>query len=180
MSRLFCKSRLVLLLQIIFVIINPAHAQELSGREYRTPEEYRRGSAIQYENSQNAKIPSGDQSSRFGFSSNARGVQQRASANYQDLNEGVLSTFSRANFTDAYIKYAVGNILRLLEGSFGALIMVVAGVMAIISAAMGSYKQAMAMLVVAVGAFVLRSLISLFFGVDFPAFGGEDIVSEIK
>lgn len=67
-------------------------------------------------------------------------------------------------FNDTFIKSAVGNLMGLIEGAFGALIMVVAGIGAIIAAAMGAYKAAMGMLVVAVGAFILRSLVSLFFG----------------
>ncbi len=51
----------------------------------------------------------------------------------------------------------------LIEGSFGALIMIVAGLVAIIAAAMGAYRAAMAALVVAVGAFILRSFVNIFF-----------------
>ena len=58
-------------------------------------------------------------------------------------------------------------LLRLIEGSLGALIMVVAGIAAIVAAAMGAYRAAVGMLVVAIGAFILRSLVSLFFGSDF-------------
>jgi hypothetical protein len=39
---------------------------------------------------------------------------------------------------------------------------------------MGAYKAAVGMLVVAVGAFILRSLVSLFFGTNFEDYG--DIV----
>jgi len=45
--------------------------------------------------------------------------------------------------------------------------MVVAGLGAIISAAMGAYRASVGMIVVAVGSFILRSLVSLFFGVGF-------------
>ena len=74
-------------------------------------------------------------------------------------------TFSWASpdYDDTQIRYAVGLIFKLLEGAFGALIMVVAGLMAIIAAVMGGYKSALGMLVVAVGAFIMRSLVSLFF-----------------
>ena len=51
----------------------------------------------------------------------------------------------------------------LVEGSFGALIMIVAGLVAIIAAAMGAYRAAMAALVVAVGAFILRAFVTAFF-----------------
>lgn len=55
-------------------------------------------------------------------------------------------------------------ITQFLEGSFGALIMVISGIGAIVSAAFGQYKAAIGLLVVAVGAFILRSLVSTFFG----------------
>lgn len=81
-----------------------------------------------------------------------------------------IQTYSEASFDDELIRNAVGNILRLIEGSFGALIMVVAGIISIIAAALGQFRHALAMLVVAVGAFILRSLVSLFFGVDYTAY----------
>ena len=55
-------------------------------------------------------------------------------------------------------------ILSYIEGSFGALVMVIVGVLAIISAAFGQYKAAMSLLIVACGCFVLRSLVAVFFG----------------
>ncbi len=83
---------------------------------------------------------------------------------------GPSGSYTEAALDDSLIRNAVGNILRLLEGAFGALIMVIAGILAIISAAMGGYRNAISMLVVALGAFILRALISLFFGTDFEAF----------
>ena len=80
---------------------------------------------------------------------------------------------SEANFQDELIRGAVGNLFQLIEGAFGALIMVVAGLGAIVAAAMGAYRAAVGMLVVAVGAFILRSLVSLFFGTDFEQFQGQ-------
>ena len=77
-------------------------------------------------------------------------------------------SFHQPDFNDQFIREAVGLIFRLVEGAFGALIMTVAGIAALISAAMGAYRLALGMVVVAVGAFILRSLVSLFFGVDFP------------
>lgn len=86
------------------------------------------------------------------------------------LLTGGMSELSHAQaFDDSFIRFAVGNLFGLIEGAFGALIMVVAGIAAIVAAAMGAYKAAMGMLVVAVGAFILRSLVSLFFGDGFVA-----------
>lgn len=85
---------------------------------------------------------------------------------------GPSGSFSESGFDDELIRNAVGNLFKLIEGAFGALIMVVAGLGAIIAAAMGSYRAALGMLVVAVGAFILRALVSLFFGTDFGDFQG--------
>lgn len=61
------------------------------------------------------------------------------------------------------IDAVINIIFTYLEGSFGALIMVIAGIFAIVSAAFGQYKAALGLLVVAVGAYVLRSLVGTFF-----------------
>lgn len=54
-------------------------------------------------------------------------------------------------------------LMQLVEGNAGSLIMVLAGIGAIISAAFGAYRAAVSLIVVAVGAFVLRSLVEIFF-----------------
>ena len=66
-------------------------------------------------------------------------------------------------FNDDRLQQAIGVVMGFLEGSFGALIMTASGVGAIMSAAFGNYKAAMSLLVVAVGSFILRSLVSTFF-----------------
>ena len=78
--------------------------------------------------------------------------------------DGPSGSFTEAAFEDDLIRASVGNLFKLVEGAFGALVMVVAGLGAIIAAAMGAYRAAVGMLVVAVGAFILRALVSLFFG----------------
>lgn len=83
---------------------------------------------------------------------------------------GPLGSTSDAAFDDELIRRAVGNLFQLVEGAFGALLMVGAGLVALVYAAMGSYRNAISMLIVAVAAFILRSLVSLFFGADFPSF----------
>ena len=83
--------------------------------------------------------------------------------------QGDTGSVSEADFDDQLIRYSVGNLFKLIEGAFGALIMVVAGLGAIVAAAMGAYRAAVGMLVVAVGAFILRALVSLFFGTDYEA-----------
>ncbi|MEN9847140.1 MAG: hypothetical protein RIS36_2287 [Pseudomonadota bacterium] len=66
-------------------------------------------------------------------------------------------------YNDDRINNAVNAIMTYLEGSFGALIMAASGIGAIMSAAFGQYKAALSLMVVAVGSFILRSLISTFF-----------------
>lgn len=69
-------------------------------------------------------------------------------------------------FDATEIQRGVCQLLALQEGSFGAMIMVVAGIGAIISSAFGAYRAATSMLVVALGSFILRALVALFFGSD--------------
>ena len=71
------------------------------------------------------------------------------------------NTFTKYN--DAKVANAVNAIMTYLEGSFGALIMAASGIGAIMSAAFGQYKAALSLMVVAVGAFILRSIMSTFF-----------------
>ena len=67
------------------------------------------------------------------------------------------------NYNDARLSDATNAILTYIEGTFGAMVMVGAGIMAILSSAFGQYRAALGLLVVAVGAFILRSLIGTFF-----------------
>ncbi len=72
-------------------------------------------------------------------------------------------------------------LMAFIQTSFGALLMTIAGVLAVVSAASGNYRTAIAVIFVGSGAFVLESLIDLFFdqrcfiqiGDPPPAGGGE-------
>jgi len=64
---------------------------------------------------------------------------------------------------DVRIANAVATLFKFLEGSFGALVMAASGIGAILSAAFGQYKMALSCMVVAVGAFILRSMMNTFF-----------------
>lgn len=75
-------------------------------------------------------------------------------------------------YNDTLIRVAVCKLFQLIEGSFGGLIMVIAGISAVVSAAFGAYRAALSLIVVGVGAFILRSLVSLFFGNGFCGIGG--------
>jgi hypothetical protein len=66
-------------------------------------------------------------------------------------------------YNDARLSSSANAILIYLEGSFGALVMVASGVGAILSAAFGQYRAALGLMVVALGSFTLRSLMSTFF-----------------
>jgi hypothetical protein len=83
---------------------------------------------------------------------------------------GPTGSFVTPEFDETLIRNSVGNLFKLIEGAFGALIMVVAGLGAIVAASMGAYRASVGMLVVALGAFILRALVSLFFGTDFVDF----------
>ncbi len=80
-------------------------------------------------------------------------------------SEVFANTTTRYNivYNDKRIDSVINAIFTYLEGSFGALIMVAAGIGAIVSSAFGQYRAALGLLVVAVGAFVLRSLVGTFF-----------------
>jgi type IV secretory pathway VirB2 component (pilin) len=62
------------------------------------------------------------------------------------------------------IKEQLCKIMNLLAGPFGALVMVVAGLAAVVTAAMGAYKMAMSCLVIALGSYLVEAFAKLFFG----------------
>lgn len=64
---------------------------------------------------------------------------------------------------DARIGTSVQIVLAYLEGSLGALIMAIAGMVAIVAAAFGQYKAALQAMACAIGAFILRSVMNTFF-----------------
>lgn len=66
-------------------------------------------------------------------------------------------------YNDQRVSQSVNGVLTYLEGSVGALVMVACGIGAIMSSAFGQYRAALGLMVVAVGAFILRSLMSTFF-----------------
>lgn len=66
-------------------------------------------------------------------------------------------------YNDRRLANSINAILTYLEGSFGALVMVCAGVGAILSSAFGQYRAALGLMIVALGAFILRSFVGTFF-----------------
>ena len=92
-------------------------------------------------------------------------------------SQSSVGKFTEANCNAFYWRAAVSNILGLIEGPFCPLMMIVAGLGAIIAAAFRSYKRALLLLVVVVEFFILSSLISLFFGNNFFAVVGSSQVN---
>ena len=93
------------------------------------------------------------------------------------------TTDTTVTFDDTYIKLAICQLFSIVEGSFGALIMAVSGLGAIVSAAMGGYKAAMTCRVVASGSVILRPIIRLYFGSEVlskcPSAGSFDVQGKI-
>ena len=75
----------------------------------------------------------------------------------------VLQDRYEIEYNDERVDNVINAIFVYLEGSVGALIMVAAGISAIVASAFGQYKAALGLLAVAVGAFLLRSLVGTFF-----------------
>jgi hypothetical protein len=74
-----------------------------------------------------------------------------------------LAQFTTTNYNDFKIANTRDVVMTYLEGSFGALIMVIAGLVCIIAATIGRYKVALLYLGLAVGGFITRSMIGTFF-----------------
>ena len=73
------------------------------------------------------------------------------------------NSMTQTKYNDSKVANAVNAVLTYLEGSVGALVMAAAGIGSIMSAAFGQYKAALSLMIVAVGAFILRSFMSTFF-----------------
>lgn len=69
----------------------------------------------------------------------------------------------RSAYNDDRIAEAVDVVFLFINGTFGALIMVASGVAAILSSAFGQYRAALGLMVVAIGSFILRSLVKTWF-----------------
>lgn len=94
----------------------------------------------------------------------ALGLQKYSFA--QSTGEQAVLADHGLTFTDDRIAQAVVGIFTMIEGSFGALVMVCSGVAAILGSAFGQYRSALGCLVVAVGSFILRSVTETFFNME--------------
>ena len=80
------------------------------------------------------------------------------------LNAG-LAEYSMAQADpNQQIIFGMCNVFALTEGAFGALVMTVSGLIAVVSAAMGAYRAAMSLIIVALGTYLVRPVVILFFG----------------
>lgn len=78
-----------------------------------------------------------------------------------------------STYNDDRIAEAANVILAYINGSFGALVMIACGVGAILSSAFGQYRAALGLMVVAVGSFILRSLVNTWFNTTTMGEGGD-------
>ena len=79
------------------------------------------------------------------------------------LEYDALAQGRNINFNALRLTQATNGLLLYLEGSFGALVMVASGIGAILSSAFGQYRAALGLMIIAIGSFILRSLMSTFF-----------------
>lgn len=75
---------------------------------------------------------------------------------------GGMSNLAEAQVASAASYAACGRLLAYMETGFGALVAAAAGIGAIIASAVGGFKAAWSLLVVSIGAFILRAYITLF------------------
>lgn len=65
---------------------------------------------------------------------------------------------------DIMIRREICDRLELIEGAGGALVMTIAGIVAIVSAAIGAWRAGYTLAIVGILAFITRALLSLYFG----------------
>ena len=75
------------------------------------------------------------------------------------------SAYAQVTRPDTMITVGLCNVLALTSGSLGAALTIVAGLVGLVGAAMGAYKGAMSVLIVAAGTWLIQPLMELFFGV---------------
>ena len=88
--------------------------------------------------------------------------------------EGYIRGYAQVDFDDSVLEFSWCQLYRLMEGSFGGLIATVAGIGAVISSAFGAYRAFISFLVVSIATFILRALVSLWFGMPECENGGGE------
>ena len=99
----------------------------------------------------------------FGFGITLFTLSGVVGAMAQTGTDGLDVTTYAPNANFGRMDNMIGIIMALIEGRFGVLVMLCAGIGAIVSSAFGQYKAALSLLVVALGAFILRTLVTVFF-----------------
>lgn len=84
-------------------------------------------------------------------------------AGISEVSFAQVSSPSTVKIDTRLIGEAACTIITLLEGNFGALLMVIAGLGTIVSSALGNYRLAVSLLVVACASFTLISFVEIFF-----------------
>lgn len=90
-----------------------------------------------------------------------------------DFKQDNLEIHTPTKVNDEVLRWGVCRLYMSVEGGMGALFATIAGLLAVIFAIVGAFKAAWGFLLVAVGAFILRSLVSLFYGGDFNNCRGD-------
>jgi len=67
-------------------------------------------------------------------------------------------------FANGEIREAYCDIIDLMEGSFGGMLMTIAGILAFATAAFGNLKHAITAVVVGISSFAIHAMTSLYFG----------------
>ena len=87
-------------------------------------------------------------------------------------------------FANGEIRDAYCDIIDLMEGNFGGMLMVVAGIIAFATAAFGDFKHAITAVVVGISSFAIHAMTSLYFGqlcgAGGNAGGGEAQVNRVN
>ena len=72
-------------------------------------------------------------------------------------------SLAQAGYDEEKFGVVCDSVFQYLEGGFGALLAAVAGMGAIIASAAGGFRVAWALIVVSIGAFIIREYNGLFF-----------------
>jgi hypothetical protein len=115
----------------------------------------------------------------FGFGISVMSIALSAGTVTAQTGQGLDVTQYAPDANFGRMDNMIGIIMALIEGRFGVLIMLCAGIAAIISSAFGQYRAALSLLVVALGAFILRTLVTVFFNTQgIGQDGGGDVFGQ--
>jgi hypothetical protein len=73
-------------------------------------------------------------------------------------------SMAQSNDPQKQMIWGICNVMALTEGAFGGVVMAVSGLIAVVSAALGAYRAALSLLIVALGSYLVRPVMVLFFG----------------